>query len=97
VVSLRGELDLASAPLLARELETVQSVDGPPLVLLDVRSLAFIDSTGLRVILAANTHAQESGRQLALINVQPQLQRLLSITRVGDHLRIVDSPDTLAA
>jgi anti-sigma B factor antagonist len=98
VMTLRGELDLASAPALARELETLQAADPPaPLIVLDVRELEFIDSTGLRVILAANTRAREGGHEFALTQVQPQLQRLLTITRVGEHLRIVDSPDTLVA
>jgi anti-anti-sigma regulatory factor len=47
------------------------------------------------VILTAHTRAQAGGRQLALTRVQRQLQRLLSITGVGEHLRIIDSPDAL--
>jgi anti-sigma B factor antagonist len=95
-MTLRGELDLASAPALAQELETLQLTDAP-LIVLDVRGLEFIDSTGLRVILAANTRAQEGGHEFALTHVQPQLQRLLTITHVSEHLRIIDSPDALVA
>jgi anti-sigma B factor antagonist len=97
VMALRGELDLASAPALAQELEALQAADAPPLVVLDVRDLEFIDSTGLRVILGAHTRAEENGHEFVLTHVQPQLQRLLTITQVGKHLRIVDSSDALVA
>lgn len=94
VIALHGELDLASAPLLQSELESAETGE-MGLVVLDVQDLEFIDSTGLRVILTAHTRAQEGGRQLALSRIQQQLQRLLSITGVGEHLRIIDSPDAL--
>jgi anti-sigma B factor antagonist len=94
VVALHGELDLASAPLLQSELESAQAGEAG-LIVLDVQDLEFIDSTGLRVILSAHTHAHERGREFALARIQRQLQRLLAITGVGEHLRILDSPDAL--
>jgi anti-anti-sigma factor len=60
-----------------------------------MENLEFIDSTGLRIVLAAHTRAQERGQELALTRIGQQVQRLLSITRVGEHLKIVDSPDEL--
>lgn len=96
VVALRGELDLASAPLLQHTIESAET-DGVRLVVLDMEDLEFIDSTGLRIVLAAHTRAQERGQELALTRIGPQVKRLLTITRVGEHLRIVDSPDELLA
>jgi anti-sigma B factor antagonist len=94
VVALHGELDLASAPLLQGEIESAE-VGEATLVVLDVEDLEFIDSTGLRVILAAHTRAQERGRGFALTRGSQQVQRLLSITGVGEHLRIIESADEL--
>jgi anti-sigma B factor antagonist len=94
VVALHGELDLASAPLLQSELESAEA-GGTALLVLDVQELDFIDSTGLRVILSAHKRAQERGREFALTRIQQQLQRLLTITGVGEHLRVIDSPDAL--
>jgi len=94
VVALHGELDLASAPLLQSKIESVET-DGVALVVLDMKDLEFIDSTGLRIVLAAHKHAQERGQELALTSIQQQVQRLLSITRVGEHLRILESPEEL--
>jgi anti-sigma B factor antagonist len=92
VLSLHGELDLASAPLLQGAIESVAS-DAAPLLVLDLDELEFIDSTGLRIILAAHERAQERGQMLALTRGSQQVQRLMSITRVGEHLRVIESAD----
>jgi anti-anti-sigma factor len=94
VLCLHGELDLASAPLLQGEIASAEASDAT-LVVLDLDDLQFIDSTGLRIILAAHERSQERGRMLALTRGSQQVQRLMSITRVGEHLRIVESPDEL--
>jgi len=92
VLSLHGELDLASAPLLQDEIESAEAEDAT-LVVLDLDDLEFIDSTGLRIILSAHERSQERGQMLALTRGSQQVQRLMSITRAGEHLRIIESPD----
>jgi anti-anti-sigma factor len=94
VLGLHGELDLASAPLLEEEIERVASATSGSVVL-DLQELQFIDSTGLRIILSAHERAKERGQQFALTHGSEQVQRLLSITGVGEHLRMIDSPDAL--
>jgi anti-sigma B factor antagonist len=92
VLRLHGELDLASAPLLQSEIESAEASEAT-LMVLDLDDLEFIDSTGLRIILAAHERSQERGQMLALTRGSQQVQRLMSITRVGEHLRIIESPD----
>ena len=94
VLSLRGELDLASAPLLQTEIENSEIASASMLVL-DLEELTFIDSTGLRVLLTAYEHAQQRGQEFAVTQGSPQVQRLLSITGVGEHLRIIAPGDEL--
>lgn len=94
VLCLHGELDLASAPTLAQEIENAAN-DAKAMVVLDLKELRFIDSTGLRIVLAANERAQERGQEFALTRGSQQVERLLSITGVGEHLRIIASPDEL--
>jgi anti-sigma B factor antagonist len=94
VLCLHGELDLASAPLLAQEIENAS--DTPTaMVVLDLKDLRFIDSTGLRIVLAAHERSQERGQEFALTRASEQVQRLLTITGVGEHLRIIASPDEI--
>jgi anti-sigma B factor antagonist len=92
VLSLRGELDLASAPLLQSEIESSKIASASMLVL-DLEELTFIDSTGLRVLLTAYEHSQQRGQEFAVTQGSPQVQRLLSITGVGEHLRIIAPGD----
>jgi anti-sigma B factor antagonist len=94
VLRLVGELDLAGAPLLQSEIDS-DEVGGAAAVVLDLRELRFIDSTGLRVIFSAHARSLERGQQFAVTNGSEQVRRLLSITRVGEHVRIVDSPEDI--
>ncbi len=94
MLCLHGELDLASAPLLQSEIESSE-IDHTALVVLDLEDLEFIDSTGLRIILAAHERSQERGQEFAVTPGSQQVQRLLTITRVSEHLRIIASPDEL--
>jgi anti-anti-sigma factor len=94
LLSVAGELDLASSPILERELERALA-DGPGLVIIDLRKLEFMDSTGLSVLIRAHNRAQETGHRLGIVNGSRQVRRLLSLTGVADRLRIVDSVDEL--
>lgn len=92
MVVVSGELDLASGPVLEQELDGVHEA-GSQLVILDLRELAFMDSTGLGVVIKAHAKAQESGRRLCLVKGPEQVQRLLSLTGVADRFDLVDAPE----
>jgi len=96
VLALRGELDMATVPQMERELAQAAK-GGPATIVLDLRELDFIDSTGLRTLLAEHERSRESGRELALVRGSRQVDRLMTITRVADHLRIVSSPEEILA
>ncbi|MGH2887009.1 MAG: STAS domain-containing protein, partial [Solirubrobacteraceae bacterium] len=93
-LTVTGELDLVSSPVLERELEEVYGLDAD-VVLLDLRGLAFMDSTGLHLLVKAQQRAEEAGRQLALTRGSEQVQRLLELTGVADLVSIVESPEAL--
>jgi anti-sigma B factor antagonist len=92
VLQLAGELDLASSPIFERALED-SSLASAPLLVLDLDGLKFVDSTGLRIILLAHEGARSRGQQFAITPGSPQVQRLLNITSVAEHMRVIDSPD----
>jgi anti-anti-sigma factor len=95
VLALSGELDVASAPQLEQELAAATSDDDAHLIVLDLRQLEFMDSTGLRAVLTAYDVAREDGRRFGLVRGPQQVERLLSLTRVADRLVIVDDPGEL--
>jgi anti-sigma B factor antagonist len=94
VLRLNGELDLASVPLLE---STVQSstLDDPATIVLDLRGLEFIDSTGLRAILLQDKRSAERGQTFALVRGSEQVQRLMRMTGVDEHLKLIDSPEEI--
>jgi anti-sigma B factor antagonist len=94
VISVSGELDLASSPALEEELERVAQSDAQ-LVVVDLRNLEFMDSTGLSVLVRAHQRAEENGRRLGLVNGSQQVQRLLTLTGVADRLTLTDVPEEL--
>jgi anti-sigma B factor antagonist len=94
VLSLRGELDLASAPLLQSEVES-REITTATTVVLDLQELTFIDSTGLRVLLSAHDRSRQAGQEFAVTRGSQQVQRLLSITGVDEHLRIIATADEI--
>ena len=96
VLQLQGELDLASAPLLEAEVDRAEVTSAQNL-LLDLRELQFIDSTGLRTLFSAYQRASARGQGFAVTDGSPQVQRLLAITRMSEHMKIVASAHELAA
>ncbi len=95
-VSLRGELDLGSAPDVERELATLER-KGPPVVVLDLRELTFIDSTGLRSVLSADARARRDGRRLVVIPGPPPVHRVFRIALLDQRLEFVDDPESIGA
>jgi anti-anti-sigma factor len=96
VLAASGELDLRTSPELEDRLDRVW-LAGAELVILDLRQIDFMDSTGLRVLLAAHQRAQESGRRFALVRGADQVERVLTLTGVRDMLTVVDAPEELLA
>ena len=96
VLAISGELDLASSPALESELDrVVDSTGDGSMVILDLRELEFMDSTGLSVLVKANQRSQEAGRRFGLINGGRQVQRLLSLTGVAERMTVADSLEEL--
>jgi anti-sigma B factor antagonist len=90
VVTVTGELDLATTPALEAELERTSS--GPEVVILDLRGVSFMDSTGLSLLVKAQRRAEDSGQRLAIVRGGAQVQRLLSLTGVAERLILIDEP-----
>ena len=89
VVSVTGELDLATASVLEEALLSVSDAAGA--VIVDLARCSFIDLRGLRVLLAARERHERSNRPLALVVGNPSLLRIFKITRVADRFEIYPS------
>ena len=89
VLALSGELDLASAPMLERELREAEATS-PSRLVIDLGGLLFMDSTGLQALLRARERANSNGHQLALRRAPHQVQRVFELTKTVDAFTFED-------
>lgn len=95
-IRLSGELDISTAAKVEDELARIEP-NRPETILLDLRNLAFMDSTGLRLLIAADTRARNQGRKLTIVKGPEPVQRVFRITRLEERLEIVDDVPAEAA
>jgi anti-anti-sigma factor len=93
-VVLVGELDIATTQELENELAAIEA-NSPGILVLDMRRVEFIDSTGLRALITADERARSQGRRLAVVQGPNAVERLLSVTQLDQRLEIVDHPDAV--
>jgi anti-sigma B factor antagonist len=79
VITASGELDLATAAVLADELDAVLSSDAQ-LIELDLSGLTFVALRGLRVVSAARARALAQGKRLELRRFPAHIQRVAEMT-----------------
>ena len=87
----RGELDLATAPELEEKVLAAVR-EGDRSVVLDLRELTFMDSTGVRTIVAAHKAAEESGADLRVVRPESgnPVARVIEISGIDSALGLVD-------
>jgi anti-sigma B factor antagonist len=78
-VSVRGEVDVYTAPQLRERLYAVVA-DGVGQVVLDLSAMTFIDSTGLGVIVGTLKRLREAGGDLVLRSPSRSTRKVLEIT-----------------
>jgi anti-sigma B factor antagonist len=79
-----GELDIATADLLADRLRGLR--DRQAAVLLDLDDLAFIDASGMRVILGAARDARDDGWEFKVTRGSARVRRLFALLDLDQHL-----------
>ncbi len=90
VLTVLGEVDIATI----QELESkIDSLNDPQKLVIDLSSTDFMDSSGVRLLMAAHEKFRESGRKLAVAVNGGPIGRLLEITGVLTHLNSFPSVD----
>jgi anti-anti-sigma factor len=82
-----GEIDLCTAPVLARALEDIGRREVPN-VLVDLSQVNFLALIGVQTLLTASDRARTEGRRLVVVATTPTVQRVLSLTDVAGDLEI---------
>src|SRR4051795_4422581 len=92
VLSLSGELVFETARKVERELRIIEERK-PTALAIDLRGLSMIDSTGLALVVSADSRARSEGRRLMVVEGPDSVQRVFRMTRLDDRLDIVPSID----
>jgi anti-sigma B factor antagonist len=86
-----GELDLDTAPLLDEELTAARN-GGSGRLVLDMRALTFMDSTGLRLVIRWDAAARQDGFEFAIVPGVEVVQRVFRLTGMDEHLARAEPP-----
>jgi anti-anti-sigma factor len=77
IVTLNGRLDTQTHLLCEQQIEPL--INRPIALILDLKALDYISSMGLRVILKARKALEAHKGRLLLVNLQPQIKRVIEI------------------
>ena len=89
VVRALGELDIATSNSLDEELGRVWHCDASP-ILLDLGEVDFLDSVGVRSLLAAARNSRETGDRLRIRPDSAAVRRVIDVVGVERSLPLVE-------
>ena len=87
-VELSGELDISSASSVESRLIEIEQRE-PERLILDLRRVNFIDSTGLSMIINADGRARKAGRRLTIVSGEGVPRRILRTVGLEERLDVV--------
>ena len=87
-ITLVGDIDPATAPQLEASIDEALEDPAVTRIVLDLRSVEFIDSSGLRVFVAARESLRARSGELVLRSPSPTTERLLDITGLTEIVEI---------
>jgi anti-sigma B factor antagonist len=81
---------MSSALVFDEELRRIEADGDSGTLVLDLRKLKFLDSTGLRLIVSAHSRARRCGRRLKIVPGSSAVKRIFRLTGMNDRLDIVE-------
>lgn len=94
VLALTGEFDMAVVERFERELAAVEE-SSPPVIVVDLTHVRFMDSSGLRALIVADQRARQAGRRFAIVPGTPSVRRVFELTQLEGRLDLVESVSDL--
>jgi anti-sigma B factor antagonist len=92
ILNLSGELDLATVGELEDAL--AQRLDSGEDLVVDLRSLQFMDSSGVRALVAGHAAAQNGSGSLLIVRAErgSEVDRVIDVSGIASALGMVDEP-----
>lgn len=95
VVSLEGEIDLQHSPSVRKQLMELMLARRD--VLVDMGSVAYIDSSGIASLVEAYQMARKNATRFVLVAVSQPALRVLRLARLDKVFTLADSVETALA
>ncbi len=89
IVTVRGEVDLHTAPKVQYSIE--KGSEGVEVVVVDLGGVAFMDSTALSTLMRAKEALEKKGSSLRLTAPSKAVERIFAVTGFGDYFDIYPS------
>jgi anti-anti-sigma factor len=89
LVRIRGDLDLQVVDRVTDALARIES-DEPELLVIDLSSLSFMDSSGMGVIAAAHIRAMDAGRRFAIVIPPAGVRQAFERTKLTEVITTTD-------
>lgn len=86
LLSVRGEVDLHTAPRLEEALQ--RAAENESVVVVDMSGIRFMDSTALSTFMRARDLLTERGTSLRLVSPSPAVERLFTVTGFHDYFQV---------
>lgn len=93
VITIVGELDIATSPRVRELLSEAARDEERPLVI-DLTGCDFVDSTGLATLLHGAKPAQNGESNVALVSIGGEVRKLLELTAIDRTIPVYESLDS---
>lgn len=91
LVSLFGELDISEVEEVEQVLASAEA-KRPEMLVIDLRGLDFMDSSGIRLVVEAELRARGAGRRLVVVRGSDAVHRVFTIALLDRRLEFVAHP-----
>ena len=89
-VALHGELDMSTVPFLEEQIGLLNN-DGVSGIMLDLRDLTFVGTSGMHAFVDARDEARSRGKRLILVGASGPVRRVFELLQLGSLLDDVES------
>jgi len=89
-VHLTGELDHCSAQSVRRELDNLIADPGVKQLILDLKQMTFMDSSGIGVILGRYRTLSQRGGRMGVKNMNPHVEKIFMLSGMNQIIQVMD-------
>ena len=95
VVSARGDIDLSTVEKAGAAMDEAREEQRGGGLFLDLREVRFMDTSGLRLVIAERQRADAEGYRFAVFPGSPKVQRLFEIAGLAGDAQLFADPATV--